>query len=321
MFLFYLLPGYLQIDGRASPRTPRMLRHILNRCRFDRLVFQQSQIPPSTQRSQNMPFLRINCKRIYYRDSPPDSGGKPRETFVLCHGLGSSHNFYTAITPSLTAQNYRCISLDTTGSGLSSYTHIEQSIHTLAVDVIDVMDALSIPKAVLIGHSMSGLTVPYLAINWPDRVSAIILLGPVLPSEDVARIFEQRISTIAARGMDAMADTVPWTALGSKARPLHKAFVRTLILGTSPEGYISLCKVIASAYKLPPDYSKVACPALLIAGEEDKSAPLPGCERIFEAMGTEEKSMVVQKGIGHWMCVEASEEVGSEIVKFMRQTK
>lgn len=266
-----------------------------------------------------MPFLQVNYKRIYYRDTPPANGAPPRETLVLLHGLGSSHNYYTGVIPYLTAQSFRCISIDAHGSGLSSYSHVEQTVDSLAVDVVDIMDALSISQAVVIGHSMSGMTAPHLSVNWPDRISALILIGPVFPTEAVASVFEERIAKIRKDGLDSMADTVPWSAVGSKAQSIHNAMIRTLILGSSPQGYISNCKVIANAYKSPPEYHKVACPTLIIAGDEDKSAPLPGCEQILQSLGSEEKELKVLKGVGHWHCVEVPAEVGKEIVDFMKQ--
>lgn len=181
------------------------------------------------------------------------------------------------------------------------------------------MDNLSIPKAIYVGHSMSGMTGPELAAEWPGRITGIVLIGPVFPTKDVAPMFEQRIATVAEKGMDTMADTVPFSAVGSEAQPIHRAFIRELILGTAPEAYISLCKVISDAWKAPPKYEKVECPVLIIAGEEDKSAPLAGCEKIMNALGTKSKKMEVLKGVGHWQCVEAPEDVGALIVEFMRQ--
>lgn len=81
-------------------------------------------------------------------------------------------------------------------------------------------------------------------------------------------------------GMEAMADTIPGGATGSKSTPIHQAFIRSLLLSQQPVGYISLCKVIAQATL--PDYTKVTCPLLIVAGEEDKSAPLQGCQAIFD---------------------------------------
>ena len=96
-----------------------------------------------------------------------------------------------------------------------------------------------------------------------------------------------------------MADTVPYAAVGSAANSLHHAFIRELLLGMDPAGYISLCRVIANAHKSPPKYGKVSCPTLIIAGEEDKSAHLPGCKKIMEALGSDQKEMVVMSKCGH----------------------
>jgi pimeloyl-ACP methyl ester carboxylesterase len=55
---------------------------------------------------------------------------------------------------------------------------------------------------------------------------------------------------------------------------------------------------------------------LIIAGEEDKSAPLTGCEFILGELGSKSKSLEVLKGVGHWHCVEASDEVAGLVRAF-----
>jgi pimeloyl-ACP methyl ester carboxylesterase len=101
-----------------------------------------------------MPFLQVGYKRIHYADSKPE--GTVRETFILMHGLGSSQNYYYAVAQELLAKGFRCIIFDTTGAGRSPYTFIEQSIQTLSDDVIGILDALDVSKAVFCGHSMGG---------------------------------------------------------------------------------------------------------------------------------------------------------------------
>jgi len=59
----------------------------------------------------------------------------------------------------------------------------------------------------------------------------------------------------------------------------------------------------------------------MIAGEEDKSAPLQGCEEILKRIGTEEKRMVVLKGVGHWICIESPEKVSDAIANFYKQVQ
>lgn len=102
-----------------------------------------------------MPFLELGYKRLHYSDLKPQDGNA-RETFIFMHGLGSSQNYYSAVTQSLVANGFRCITFDNTGAGRSTYTFVEQSIETLAEDTIGVLDALKVEKAVFVGHSMGG---------------------------------------------------------------------------------------------------------------------------------------------------------------------
>jgi pimeloyl-ACP methyl ester carboxylesterase len=102
-----------------------------------------------------MPFLSIGYKRIHYADLKPQDG-QARETFIFMHGLGSSQNYYAAVSQSLVASGFRCITFDNTGAGRSTYTFVEQSIETLSGDVIAILDALNVEKAVFVGHSMGG---------------------------------------------------------------------------------------------------------------------------------------------------------------------
>jgi len=264
-----------------------------------------------------MPFLHVNYKRIHYTDFEPRSGASPKETFVFIHGLGSSQNFYSALIPFFTAHDFRCITFDTTGSGRSPYTQIEQSIPSLADDVIDLLDNLKVEKAVVVAHSMGGIVASHLAAERGDRVVAAVLVGPVLPNTGARQVFDKRIDIVEKEGMDAMANTIPTSATGSKATPLHHAFIRELLLAQDAAGYISMCKVISGAS--PPDYAKIRVPVLIIGGDEDKSTPVEGCKKIFRALGTEEKKLDVLKGVGHWYAIEAADELCSKIMEFYTQ--
>jgi pimeloyl-ACP methyl ester carboxylesterase len=154
----------------------------------------------------------------------------------------------------------------------------------------------------------------HLAAERSDRIVAAVLVGPVYPNEGVVPVFEKRIETVLKDGMQPMADTVPHAAVGSRASPLVKAFIRELLLAQDPAGYCSNCRVIINAR--PPNYSKINIPILILAGEEDKSAPLQGCKKMFEEVGTSEKKLEIMQGIGHWHCLEAFEEVGNLIEAF-----
>ena len=59
-----------------------------------------------------------------------------------------------------------------------------------------MLDALELRKVVFVGHSFAGIVGPYLAVKWPERFLGVVMLGPVLPSGDVTKLFEARVGVI-----------------------------------------------------------------------------------------------------------------------------
>ncbi|ROW03912.1 hypothetical protein VPNG_07228 [Cytospora leucostoma] len=266
-----------------------------------------------------MPYLQIAYKRLHYTDYPPSpSATTPhRGTIIAHHGLGSSQNFYSPLVPQLAAAGYRVVAFDATGAARSPHTQVEQSVASLAADVVGILDALGVERAVVLGHSMGGIVAAHLAAE-PEtrgRVEAVVLMGPVYPSEGVARAFGGRIDTVEKEGVEPLANTIPFAAVGSAAGPLVSPFIRELLLGQSSAGYLSNCRVIANARR--PRYEEISVPVLLLAGEEDKSAPLEGCKKIIEEIGSKRKHIEVLKGVGHWHVIEAPVLVGEQILKFL----
>lgn len=102
-----------------------------------------------------------------------------------------------------------------------------------------------------------------------------------------------------------MADTIPTDSTGSKSLPLQRAFLRQALLSQDLKGYQSLCAAIGAVKT--PDYGKIEIPTLIIAGEEDKPAPLSGCEEIQRRIGSKNKQFKVVERMGHQHCIEAPE--------------
>lgn len=144
-----------------------------------------------------MPSITVEGKSLYHTITEPER--PPKATLLLIHGLGSSSSFYATITPHLAASSYRCISIDTYGSGLSklSSSHPENTITSIAEDAIDILDALNVSdKVIVVGHSMGGIVASQIAAAFPDRIKAVVLLGPVHPQPKIANVFQQRIEAV-----------------------------------------------------------------------------------------------------------------------------
>lgn len=81
---------------------------------------------------------------------------------------------------------------------------------------------------------------------------------------------------------------------------------------------MSLCRVISTAKQ--PKYDAITAPLLILAGEDDKTAPLESSETILKSYGTDQSSKSIQKlsGVGHWHCIEASDAVACHIEQFLK---
>lgn len=114
--------------------------------------------------------------------------------------------------------------------------------------------------------------------------------------------------------MEPLANIIPQAATNSKSTSTQRALIRELLLGQDPKSYASMCQVIVDMKE--PRYDAIKQPLLIIAGEEDKSAPLEGCKYIHEHVGSQKKELKILNGVGHWHCIEAPEQVGGLIADF-----
>ncbi len=128
---------------------------------------------------------------LYARDYPPllPQTGLP----VIClHGLTRNSRDFEVIAPRIAALGRRVIAADMRGRGQSANdpdpAHYVPAVY--AQDVLKLMDALEVPKAVFIGTSMGGLITMVLATMAPDRIAASVLndVGPKLNAAGLARI-------------------------------------------------------------------------------------------------------------------------------------
>ncbi|KAB8290045.1 hypothetical protein EYC80_010371 [Monilinia laxa] len=267
-----------------------------------------------------MPFTTINNKSIFYSVTPQTEDLNHPNITLFIHGLGSSSNFYHTIIPGISSQS-TCIAFDTPGSGLSSLGGPPQSVNSIVEDAVALLDALESTivdgKVWVVGHSMGGMIACELAIQYSHRVKGLILLGPIHPSTTLSEVFSKRIAAVVKDGIEGLADTVPFAATGSKSTSTHRAFIRSLILGTSTAGYLSLCHVIAKASV--PEYARISVPLMILAGADDKTASYEGCKLIHDSAGVTagKKCINILPGVGHWHAIEAPHLLEEDILKFI----
>jgi pimeloyl-ACP methyl ester carboxylesterase len=108
-----------------------------------------------------------------------DPGG-PDTTIIALHGISSSHLAWGLTVRALPAR-VRLIAPDLRGRGRSAGLPGPYGMVRHAEDLQAVIEALELPRATLIGHSMGGFVAVVAAHLFPDRVSGILLIDGGLP--------------------------------------------------------------------------------------------------------------------------------------------
>jgi pimeloyl-ACP methyl ester carboxylesterase len=110
-----------------------------------------------------------------------ESGAPDGPVVLLLHGFPYDVRAYDEVTPLLVATGCRVMTPYLRGFGptrfLSAKTPRSGQQAVLAHDVIDFMDALAIPSAVMAGYDWGGRAACIVAALWPDRVRGLVSGG------------------------------------------------------------------------------------------------------------------------------------------------
>lgn len=92
---------------------------------------------------------------------------------IIIHGLYGSSDNWVSIGRKL-AENFEVFIIDQRNHGKSPHTP-DHNYQVLKTDLLEFMDAQSIEKAIIIGHSMGGKTAMFFAADYPERLSHLII--------------------------------------------------------------------------------------------------------------------------------------------------
>jgi pimeloyl-ACP methyl ester carboxylesterase len=96
---------------------------------------------------------------------------------ILLHGGSSSADLWGDQVPALVASGRRVIVIDSRGQGRSTRDRKPLGYELMERDVIAVMDALSVPKAAVVGWSDGAILGLIMAMKDPDRVTKVFAFG------------------------------------------------------------------------------------------------------------------------------------------------
>jgi esterase len=178
--------------------------------------------------------VRVNGVRLYYEEH---GEGPP----ILCvHGAGNSALLWGAAVPEL-ARLGRVIVYDRRGCTRSErpVPYDTTSVGEHADDAAALLDALGATPAAVIGRSYGSEVAIDLALRYPERARALVLLGGApssLYAEAAAweKSLRQRVLTAAAEDPNSVGETLIRVVLGDGARDRLPAPVRQMFTDNGP---------------------------------------------------------------------------------------
>lgn len=107
--------------------------------------------------------------------------GQGQKVLVFAHGFGCDQYVWDQIAPAFES-NYRVVLFDYVGSGKSDKTAYSkeryQTLHGYKQDLLELFEALSLENIVFIGHSVSCMIGALAAVERPDLMKNLIMIGP-----------------------------------------------------------------------------------------------------------------------------------------------
>ncbi|WP_157218204.1 bifunctional 3-oxoadipate enol-lactonase/4-carboxymuconolactone decarboxylase PcaDC [Flavisphingomonas formosensis] len=218
-----------------------------------------------------MAFTERDGVRLYWRLE----GAEERPPLVLLNSIGTDMSLWDAALPYL-LRAFRLLRIDTRGHGASDAPDGDYTLPMLAADVAAVMNAAGIARAPVAGVSLGGMMAMQLALDHPDRVSALALICTSAAMDRAS--WETRIATVRNEGTAAIADMAIGRFLSPAFAASHAEIadsLRRAIAAQADAGYAGAGAAIRDM-ALDGRLGAISVPALVVTGDADVSTPFAG---------------------------------------------
>ncbi|MBM4246322.1 MAG: alpha/beta fold hydrolase [Deltaproteobacteria bacterium] len=253
------------------------------------------------------------------------------EPVILVHGLGATKISFLTTTVALAGAGYRTISVDLPGFG-DSVKPLLAPYHPpfFARAIVDLMDALEIDRAHVIGNSMGGRVALELGLRYPDRARKLVLLAPSLAWKrerawaPFVRLLRPELGLVQATPRwvieNAVHRIIPAAADGW-VRAGVDGFLRAYL---TPRGRVAFYASARNIYLEEPHGAKgfwtrlerLQAPSLFIWGHLDRLVPIGFAKHVEDVLPS---ASHLKLDCGHVPQLERPEETHATIEAFLRR--
>ena len=195
----------------------------------------------------------------------------PKLTVILLHGGGPDHESLLPLAKKIC--NERTVVLpDVRGYGRSVY--YDPNFYTwsnYAADLIDLLNHLGVPKAVIGGAGIGTTICLKTAINYPERVSGLVLISIEDIEDDEAKakeiaFFEQYMEQLRENGIWAA-----WESILDNLSPVIGAMVRDSIPRSDAKSILAAASIVYDrSFRNVGELKDISVPMLIIPGGDER---------------------------------------------------
>lgn len=260
-----------------------------------------------------------------------DAGVGP--AVVLIHGWPLNGDMWEYQTLALIEAGFRVITYDRRGFGRSGHPAGGYDYGTFADDLADVLDALDVARAALIGFSMGGGEVArYLGKYGAEKISSVALIGAVVPYllKDKSNPDGVDGKILAAMKNDIRKDRFAFLGtfaktfygVGIVSSPVSAELLQwTFMLGSmaNPKAMID-CVDAFGKTDFRPDLGAFTVPTLIIHGVSDKIVPIDAGGRAA-AKAIPHARFIEYDGEPHGLFATAPDRLNRDLLSFLGESR
>jgi pimeloyl-ACP methyl ester carboxylesterase len=251
-------------------------------------------------------FAPVNGTGLYYEVA----GSGP--ALVFLHAFGCDRRLWDAQAAHF-ARRYRVVRYDARGYGKSDvpagapYAHGE--------DLRALLDHLDIPAAALCGSSMGGQNAIELALRYPARVRALVVVSASLQgfpfSREIVELFGALRRTARTAGVEAARQLFVESAVVGAAADT----IRPMLADYSGWHWLNESPVDALKPPMMERLGEISVPTLAMIGEHDSADSRAAYDYFVERVPAAKRH--VFPGVGHFANVEAPERFNALVEDFL----
>ena len=251
-----------------------------------------------------------------------DREGPAGRPVILLHGIGGGRAIWGGTVTALAAAGFDAIAVDLPGYGGSAGL-TPGGVGTMADAVVALMDALDLPRAAVVGHSMGGMVAQCLAASAPHRLQSLVLActSPAFgkPEGDwQTRFVAERLAPLdAGLGMPELAARLVPPMVGPSADAAGVSLARR-VMGAVPEATYRRVLAAIVAFDGRAALPGISSPVLCLAGELDRTAPPEVMRRMADRIPGARYACIA--GAGHIANVEQPADFHAALIRFLQET-